>query len=147
MDAIRDRDYLFSFGKMPLGEEDPFDEQVYADLIEARTRGFPGGYVMVEKIGGLWDRLRCAPQNSRVGQLVISLFCLVPALRGTGYGQQLTQYAEGVFRRHGVSEYHLRVSPTNEPALHFYSKCGLVKIREEQHRHVMWRSPLVCSDG
>ena len=91
------------------------------------------------KMGGLWDRLRCIPENSRAGQLVISLFCLVPALRGTGYGQQLTQYAEGVFRRHGVSEYHLRVSPTNEPALHFYRKCGLVKIREEQHQHVMWR--------
>jgi hypothetical protein len=41
----------FSFGKMPLGEEDPFDEQVYADLIEARTREFPDGYVMVEQNG------------------------------------------------------------------------------------------------
>ncbi len=45
MDAIRDRDDFVQFRKnaacASFGEEDPFDEQAYADLIEARTRKFP----------------------------------------------------------------------------------------------------------
>ena len=144
MDAIHDRRYFVQFRKnaarASFGEEDPFDEQGYADLIESRTREFPDGYVMVEQDGQSVGQIEMHPrefEGRRIG--FISLFYLVPELRGHGYGQQLTDYAEGVFRRHGVSEYHLRVSPTNEPALHFYRKCGLVKIREEQHQHVMWR--------
>ena len=44
MDAIRDRNYFVQFRKnaarASFGEEGPFDEQEYADLIEARTREF-----------------------------------------------------------------------------------------------------------
>ncbi len=144
MDATRNRDYFVQFRKnaagASLGEEDPFDEQAYADLIEARTREFPEGCVMVEQNGWTVGQIEMHPRAFE-GRTIgfIRLFYLVPELGGHGYGQQLTNYAEGVFRRHSVREYHLRVSPTNEPALHFYRKCELVKIREEQHQHVMWR--------
>lgn len=54
----------FNFGKtqrVSFGEEDPFDEQGYADLIESRTREFPDGYVMVEQDGQIVGQIEIFP--------------------------------------------------------------------------------------
>lgn len=144
MNALLDRGHFVNFRKdafrVSFGHEDNFDEQEYAGLIASRTQEFPEGYVMLEDDGKIVGQIEMHPRDfegKRIG--FVSLFYLVPELRGNGYGKQLTDYAEEVFRRHGVNEYHLRVSPTNEVAVRFYEKCGLVKIREEHHQHVMWR--------
>ena len=144
MDAILDREHFVNFRKdafrVSFGHEDNFDEQEYIELMASRTQEFPEGYVMLEDHGRIVGQIEMHPRDfegKRIG--FVSLFYLVPELRGNGYGKQLTNYAEDIFRRHGVKEYHLRVSPTNEFAVRFYEKCGLVKIREEQHQHVMWR--------
>ena len=144
MDPTRDHNYLVQFRKdasrVSFGQEDLFDEQEYAELIAARTQEFPDGYVMVEQDGRIVGQIEMHLREFE-GRTIgfVSLFYLVPELRGKGYGKKLTQYAEDVFRGHGMSEYHLRVSPANGSALRFYMKCGLVKIREEKHQHTMWR--------
>ena len=152
INAVGDRDYFVPFrrdaSRISFGHAATFDEQEYRDLIEARTREFPDGYVMVELDGRVVGQIEMHPREFE-GRTIgfVSLLYLIPELRAKGYGMTLIQYVEDVFRRHGVPEYHLRVSPTNKPAVRFYKKCGLVKIREERHQHAMWRLGKLIESG
>ncbi len=122
------------------GREDGFDEAEYAESLAMRTALFPWGYVMVEdqgKITGQMELFTRLYEGRTIG--FVSLYYLIPEVRGKGYGWQLSHYAEDCFRHRAIPEYHLRVSPTNIPAVRFYEKCGLQKIKEEQGEHVVWR--------
>jgi GNAT superfamily N-acetyltransferase len=144
MDAALDRENLVSFLKdafqASFGHEYNLDEQEYVDLITERIKEFPEGHVLIEDEGRIVGQIEMHLKEFE-GKCIgfVNLFYLILELRGKGYGKQLIAYAEDVFRRQGVNEYHLRVSPTNEIAIRFYEKCGLTKIREELHQHVMWR--------
>ncbi|QQE77844.1 GNAT family N-acetyltransferase [Alicyclobacillus sp. SO9] len=122
------------------GRDNGLDEDEYIDLLKKRTVQFPWGYVMVEDIGQVVGQMEFfirKYEGRRIG--FVSLYYLISDARGQGQGAQLTNYAEARFRQHGVSEYHLRVSPTNEHAVRFYEKAGLAKLKEESFNHVVWR--------
>jgi len=146
-----DSDTFIKFRKdyfrVSFGHEEEFDEQEYIELIQKRTMEFPEGYVIVELDGRVVGQIEMHPREFDGRQIgFVSLFYLIPEFRGKGYGEQLTNYVEELFLRNGVTEYHLRVYPTNVNAIRFYGKCGLLKIREEQHQHVMWRMGKVISE-
>lgn len=152
INAELDSDTFIKFRKdsfrVSFGYEDDFDEQEYIELIQQRTKEFPEGYVIVELDGRVVGQIEMHPREFDGRQIgFVSLFYLIPEFRGKGYGEQLTKYAEDLFLRNGVVEYHLRVSPTNRYAVRFYEKCGLLKIREEQHQHVMWRMGKTLSEA
>jgi ribosomal protein S18 acetylase RimI-like enzyme len=69
----------------------------------------------------------------------VNLFYLIPEYRNKGLGKELIRYAERFFRQFNVSEYHLRVSPTNKRAIRLYNNYGLVKLREENEKYPLWR--------
>ncbi|WP_229717814.1 GNAT family N-acetyltransferase [Thalassobacillus devorans] len=46
-------------------------------------------------------------------------------------GKELNEYATRFFKDNKVSEYHLRVSPTNTPAIDFYHKIGMEEVGVE----------------
>lgn len=54
----------------------------------------------------------------------VSLYYLVPAYRGKGFGKDLDAYVVTFFRRHGVRVAQLSVSPSNERAVRLYEACG-----------------------
>lgn len=112
MDAIRDRNYFVQFrnnaARASFGEEDPFDEQEYADLIAARTREFPDGYVMVEQDGRIVGQIEMHPREFEGRTIAfISLFYLVPELRG----QAINRLCGGCFS----PPWHQRVSSARVP--------------------------------
>ena len=122
------------------GKDDGFDENEYIDLLRKRTVQFPWGYVMVEDNGQVIGQMEIFIREYEGRQIgFVSLYYLIPDARGHGQGMQLTNYAEKHFRQNGVSEYHLRVSPTNEHAVRFYEKAGLTKLKQESTNHIVWR--------
>ncbi|MDP9727824.1 GNAT family N-acetyltransferase [Alicyclobacillus tolerans] len=146
-----DSDNFIKFRKdsfrVSFGHEDDFNEQEYIDLIQKRTKEFPEGYVFVELDGEVIGQIEVHPREfdgRRIG--FVSLFYLIPEFRGKGFGEQLKNYVEDLLFRNGITEYHLRVSPTNVNAIRFYEKCGLLKIQEEHHQHIMWRMGKVISE-
>ncbi|MGZ9818117.1 GNAT family N-acetyltransferase [Peribacillus simplex] len=50
----------------------------------------------------------------------INLYYLIPEKLGMGLGSLLHNYAINFFKDNCVSEYHLRVSPSNNHAIVFY---------------------------
>jgi ribosomal protein S18 acetylase RimI-like enzyme len=62
----------------------------------------------------------------------VNLFYLIPEYRGMGYGVELIDYAESYFRKNGISEYHLRVSISNNRGVAFYEKHGFELLRVEE---------------
>lgn len=49
----------------------------------------------------------------------VNLYYLIPEMRGKGRGKELHSYAMQFFENNKVSEYHLRVSPSNAAAIKF----------------------------
>lgn len=122
------------------GKDVGFDENEYIELLKKRTVQFPWGYVMVEDHGQIVGQMEIFIREYEGRQIgFVSLYYLIPDARGRGQGMQLTNYAEKQFRQNGVSEYHLRVSPTNEQADRFYEKTGLTNLKEESFNYVVWR--------
>jgi ribosomal protein S18 acetylase RimI-like enzyme len=122
------------------GDISTFHEDEYINHLRQRIRLFPWGYVMVEEDSRVIGQMELFIRDYEGRDIgFVSLYYLIPESRRKGYGRQLTHYAERRFREQGVSEYHLRVSPTNAHALHFYQNQGLVKIKEEEGTHPVWR--------
>lgn len=65
-------------------------------------------------------------QASSIGY--VNLFYLVPAYRHQGLGRLLDNYAVDYLQRLGCQTARLTVSPSNQPAIKFYEKCGWVDI-------------------
>ncbi|MGE6936263.1 GNAT family N-acetyltransferase [Peribacillus muralis] len=134
--AFRKDSYVVSFGS----EAGFGDEQSYLNRIKERVSQFPDGQVIIERdrkpIGQMELQIR-QYDGAEIGY--VNLFYLIPEYRGKGLGKELVGYAESFFRKFGVSEYQLRVSPDNQDALRLYSKSGMVKLREENERYPVWR--------
>lgn len=137
IDTKKDRDYIIPFRRdsfvVSFGTDEGFaDEGEYLDWVKARSSEFPDGFVIVWEdeipIGQIELTIR-EYEGKTIGY--INLYYLIPEKRGLGLGKELHEYALKLFRIHGVSEYHLRVSPTNQYALSFYYKNGMKKIGSE----------------
>ncbi|WP_233499180.1 GNAT family N-acetyltransferase [Bacillus weihaiensis] len=127
--ANRRDSFLISFGHdKGFGEEDD-----YIFWLEEQVEKFPNGFVFLvnEKnhiLGQIEVSIR-SYENRKIGY--VHLYYLVKEYRGRGFGKRLHDYSLQFFKENQVSNYHLRVSPTNVRALFFYEKMGLVKVGEE----------------
>lgn len=145
IDIEKDKDIIIKFRKdsyvVSFGSEEGFgDEIAYINRIKERVNKFPNGQVIIEKdnlpIGQLELQIRDF-DGKEIGY--VNLFYLIPEYRGKGLGKDLIRYAEDFFRKSNVTEYHLRVSPTNERAIHLYTNSGMVKLREENEKYLVYR--------
>lgn len=145
IDVRKDRETIIAFRKdsyvVSFGSKEGFgDEDVYVTRLENRAKRFPDGLMLVEEDGqpiGQIELQIVEHEGSEIGY--VNLFYFIPAYRGKGYGRQLVAYAERFFKKYGVKLYHLRVSPTNQAALHFYEKCGLRVLDKEDGPYAVWR--------
>jgi ribosomal protein S18 acetylase RimI-like enzyme len=145
IDIENDKDMIIKFRKdsyvVSFGSEEGFgDEMAYINRIKERVNKFPHGQIIIEEdeepIGQMELQIR-EYNGTEIGY--VNLFYLIPEYRSKGLGKELIRYAERFFRQYNVSEYHLRVSPTNQRAIRFYNKSGLVKLREENEKYPLWR--------
>ncbi|MGE7184123.1 GNAT family N-acetyltransferase [Peribacillus sp. NPDC006672] len=145
IDTDKDKDIIIKFRKdsfvVSFGSEDGFgDENSYLKQMKERVRKFPDGQVIIEKdqepIGQMELQIR-EYEGTEIGY--VNLFYLIPEYRSKGLGKELVRYAENFFRQFNVSEYHLRVSPDNQRAIRLYTNSGMMKIREENEKYLVWR--------
>ncbi|MGZ4164047.1 MAG: GNAT family N-acetyltransferase [Tumebacillaceae bacterium] len=120
------------------GEEDyaTFDAAEYLEFAKSKAEAFPEGFLFAEVDGDVIGELvlRMIPYEERtIGY--VSLIYLKPDYRGQGYSQEMFAHAEKLFREHGLSEYHLRVSVNNDRAIRFYEKQGMINLGQEYNSH------------
>lgn len=145
IDIERDKDLIIKFRKdsyvVSFGSEEGFgDEIAYINRIRERVNRFPNGQVIIEveniPIGQMELQIKEFDEKE-IGY--VNLYYLIPEYRDKGLGKDLIHYAEDFFRKSNVSEYHLRVSPTNQRAIKLYTKFGMVKLREENEKYLVYR--------
>lgn len=145
IDIEKDKDLIIKFRKdsyvVSFGTEEGFgDENDYINRIKERIDKFPKGQVIIEKhnipIGQMELQIK-EFEGEEIGY--VNLYYLIPGHRGKGLGKELIHYAEEFLRKSNVSEYHLRVSPTNQRAIRLYTKYGMVKLREENEKYLVYR--------
>jgi len=122
---FRKDSFAISFGST----EEFGDEQDYLEWAFAKSIQVPNGFMMVMEdewpIGQL-ELTLTEYEGRRIGY--VNLYYLIPDKRGFDLGRKMHEYALNFFRENGVQEYHLRVSPTNSPALSFYQNAGMEEI-------------------
>jgi ribosomal protein S18 acetylase RimI-like enzyme len=145
IDIENDKDMIIKFRKdsyiVSFGSEEGFgDEMAYINRIKERVNKFPHGQIIIEEdeepIGQMELQIR---EYNGIEIGYVNLFYLIAEYRSKGLGKELIRYAERFFRQYNVSEYHLRVSPTNQRAIRLYNNSGLVKLREENEKYPLWR--------
>ncbi|WKA52840.1 GNAT family N-acetyltransferase [Planococcus liqunii] len=134
IDLETQREILIQFRKdsfaVSFGSTQEFgDEEDYLKWVAAKSLQFPDGFMVVMEderpIGQLELTLTVYEERS-IGY--VNLYYLIPDKRGLGLGKTLHEYALNFFIENGVKEYHLRVSPSNLPALSFYRNAGMEEI-------------------
>ena len=126
--------FIVSFGT----DEGLGDENTYLDWIQQRSTIYPNGFVLVVEEGVPIGQLELNVKEYEGKEIgYVNLYYLVLEKRGVGLGSLLHAYAINFFKDHGVKEYHLRVSPTNEQAIAFYKKNGMQKLKEEMDGKVI----------
>lgn len=134
IDLEKQRDILIQFRKdsfaASFGSTEGFgDVGDYLDWLTANSIQFPDGFMMVmeeERPIGQLELTLTEYEGRIIGY--VNLYYLIPDKRGCGFGRKLHEYALDFFSENGAKEYHLRVSPTNLPALTFYQKAGMKEI-------------------
>jgi ribosomal protein S18 acetylase RimI-like enzyme len=137
IDIKRHRETVIAFRRdsfiVSFGDTSGFGKvEDYLHWLEEKVQMFPRGFVLVKEGGKYIGQLECSirPFDGReIGY--VHLYYLIPECRGKGIGKALHDYAMHFFITNDVYEYHLRVSPTNGPALKFYTKMGLTPIGPE----------------
>lgn len=144
IDMEKDKDMMIQFRKdafvVSFGTEEGFDETGYLMRMREKVNKFPDGQVIIEvehRPIGQMELHTTEYGGTEIGY--VNLYYLIPEYRGKGLGKKLVHYAENYFRQLKVAEYHLRVSPTNQTAIHLYLKSGMVKLREEDEKYPLWR--------
>lgn len=125
----KDRETVVKFRKdsfkVSFGDTMGFDEEEYVHWLEEKIEKFPKGFVLVVEDGKYIGQLELTLrefEGKKIGY--VNLYYLIPAMRGKGKGKELYLYMKQFFEDHNISEYHLRVSPTNTRAIEFYKKMG-----------------------
>ncbi|WP_298472999.1 GNAT family N-acetyltransferase [uncultured Psychrobacillus sp.] len=120
--------FIVSFGT----DKDFGTEEDYLTWIENQSAKYPEGFVIVVEngipIGQLELTLR-QYEGNEIGY--VNLYYLIPEKRGAGLGRNLHEYALKFFQNKGVTEYHLRVSPSNKQAITYYKKNGMLELKSE----------------
>ncbi|QKE72033.1 GNAT family N-acetyltransferase [Arthrobacter citreus] len=126
--------FIVSFGT----DKDFGDENKYLNWLQQQSSQNPKGFVLVVEndipIGQL--ELTVKEYGGKVIGYV-NLYYLIPEKRGEGLGSLLHTYTINFFENNNVSEYHLRVSPTNKQAIAFYKKNGMKQIKTEMDGKVV----------
>lgn len=136
IDIDKHRDVIISFRrdsfKVSFGTDQDFDEDEYVRWVQDQSALFPDGFILLMEKGVPIGQLELTVkdyEDSKIGY--VNLYYLIPERRGSGLGNKLHQYSLQFFRIHGVSEYHLRVSPSNHQALGFYRRNGMTVLKRE----------------
>lgn len=132
----KDRDVIIAFRRdsfvVSFGTAEDFHEDQYLDWLRTQIKKYPEGFVLALEdnypVGQVELTIREC-EGRTIGY--VNLFYLIADKRGMGFGRHLQRYAMEFFRKHGVQEYHLRVSPTNKRAISFYYKNGMRKLKSE----------------
>ncbi len=102
-----------------------WDEGEYRRWIIEHAAKFPDGVLHAVDGEEIIGQLEFAyPED--VGH--VNLFYLKPDMRGVGHGAALQEHAASILRAKGCSAATLRVSPTNERAVRFYTRHGWVGL-------------------
>jgi RimJ/RimL family protein N-acetyltransferase len=115
-----------------------FVEEEYLEWLKEKINLFPDGFVMVEKESEIIGQMELSIREYE-GRLIgyVHLYYLKEPYRHKGYGKEIHRYALAFFSKHNVDEYHLRVSPTNTPALKFYNNLGMKEAGIEEEGKVI----------
>ncbi|MDQ0160774.1 RimJ/RimL family protein N-acetyltransferase [Alkalibacillus salilacus] len=118
--------------KTSFGDASAFEEDDYLSWLNEKIKQFPKGFVLAKEddlyIGQLELTIR-EYEGYDIGY--VHLYYLMPEMRGVGKGTALHNYAKDFFGKYDVSEYHLRVSPSNMAARQFYHKIGMEEVGSE----------------
>ncbi|WP_101842544.1 GNAT family N-acetyltransferase [Halobacillus sp. Marseille-P3879] len=125
---FRKDSFYVSFGNtMGFGEEEE-----YLSWLDEKIKDFPEGFVLAKEDGKYIGQLELTIreyEGNKIGY--VNLYYLTPEMRGQGKGKALHQYAKQFFKNNEVSEYHLRVSPSNNNAIKFYRSFGMDEVGTE----------------
>lgn len=149
IDIDKHRDYIVPFRRdsfiVSFGTDKDFgSKEDYLNWIKVQSTKYPNGFVIVEENDTVIGQLELTIREYNENQIgYINLYYLIPEKRGMGLGKKLHEYAMNFFKANGVSEYHLRVSPTNYHALSFYRKNGMQELETELDGKVLRMKGLV----
>jgi RimJ/RimL family protein N-acetyltransferase len=136
--AFRHGMYVASFGSSEgIEEELGQDNEIYLQQLREKIAQLPEGNVHLwqgERIVGQAE-MRLLEEEPDVGY--VSLFYLVPEVRGQGLGRVLHEHAVDVFRRRGKRVMRLSVSISNSRAIAFYRKLGWVAVATRANKEPM----------
>lgn len=137
IDIKKHRDTVVGFRKdsfkVSFGDTSGFgEEEEYLGWLDEKSRDFPKGFVLVEEDGKYIGQLELTISEYEGNDIgYVNLYYLIPEMRGLGKGNELHNHAKQFFENNKVSEYHLRVSPSNTAAIKFYRKIGMQEVGPE----------------
>jgi ribosomal protein S18 acetylase RimI-like enzyme len=132
--------FIISFGT----DKDFGSEEEYLNWIKIRSMKYPNGFVIVVEDETVIGQLELTIREYNENQIgYINLYYLIPEKRGIGLGKKLHEYALNFFKENSLSEYHLRVSPTNYQALSFYRKNGMQELQTKLDGKVLRMKGLI----
>ena len=117
--------YVASFGtEEGLEEEMGEENQIYLADLREKIAQIPEGNAHLWHADAIVGQIemRIVPEEPHIGY--VSLFYIVPELRGQGLGRRLHEHAAEVSRHRGKRAMRLSVSLANVPAIMFYRKLG-----------------------
>jgi ribosomal protein S18 acetylase RimI-like enzyme len=136
------KEYIIPFRRdsfvVSFGTNKDFNEKEYLDWVKQRLVKNPQGFVLITENELPIGQLELTVKEYE-GKVIgyVNLYYLIPEKRGMGLGSLLHDYAIKYFKNNNVSEYHLRVSPTNKQAIAFYTKNGMKPIKTEMDGKVL----------
>jgi GNAT superfamily N-acetyltransferase len=138
---------LNRYAQEPTGGGAELGEQVKRDLIPALQRRRDALILLARQDGeavGLMNAFEAFSTFAAAPLLNIHDVYVLPALRGTGIGRAMFQYAERVARHRGYCKMTLEVLSGNLPALHLYRAEGFeAYVLDEQLGHALfWQKKL-----
>jgi RimJ/RimL family protein N-acetyltransferase len=137
IDIKKHRDIVIKFRKdsfkVSFGNTSGFgEEEEYLRWLEEKKRKFPEGFVLVKEDGKYIGQLELTIREYEGNDIgYVNLYYLIPEMRGQGKGKELHHFAKQFFKNNNVSEYHLRVSPSNTTAIKFYREIGMEEVGPE----------------
>ena len=137
IDIKKHRDTVVKFRKdsfkVSFGDTLGFGEETdYLLWLDGKIKEYPNGFVLVEEYGKYIGQLELTIREYDGNDIgYVNLYYLIPEMRGLSKGKELHNYAKQFFENNKVSEYHLRVSPSNINAVKFYRKIGMEEVGPE----------------
>ena len=122
--SFRRLSFLPSFGSLEgFSQEMGLGGDLYRQRLERHVSQVPDGNLHLIVDGEIVGQ--CEAKTVAVVEVgYISLLCLVPAMRGKGYGRLMHERLAEAFGRLGKRRLHLSVSFSNKPAIEFYRRVG-----------------------